>query len=404
MKIQTRENFFESNCSSNHSLIIFNSKDREKLLHKYQNGNYEVLIYSNGTKIKQTNEERFEGEYPETINLKITNKCDLKCKMCLESSRVNGKEGSFNYEFFNSLKEGVELAIGGGNPLNHKELIPFLKRMKNKKIICNICVNQDHFMINQKDIQSLLDEELIKGMAISINKDKNIEEIVQFLHKNDNAFISVINGIVSEQILKKLYDKGLKIQIQGFKYSGRGRLFLTDKEDKNMEYLENNILEIIKRFKGVSFDNASIRQLKLKNKINDFNSLYMRDDGDYSLYVNLADGTYSTFFNSDKKYKIKGNISDMFKNAEKNEIKYHIEYYLTQDKEKMLFATLKEDDNYTFFFNKKENDWEFSGLSFNKIKESRKVELIDKSVALSIGNHKLVEDYFEEYFGIVIFK
>lgn len=404
MKIQTRESFFESNCSSNHSLIIFNSKDSKKLLHKYKNGNYEVLIYSNGTKVKQTNKESFEGEYPETINLKITNKCDLKCKMCLESSRVNGKEGSFNYEFFNNLKEGVELAIGGGNPLNHKELIPFLKKMKNKKIICNICVNQDHFMMKQNDIQSLLDEELIKGIAISINKDKNIDEIVQFLHRNDNAFISVINGIVSEKILKKLYDKDLKIQIQGFKYSGRGKFFLTDKEDKNMEYLEKNILEIIKKFKAVSFDNASIRQLKLKNKINNFNYLYMGDDGDFSLYVNLVNGTYSTSLNSDNKYKIKGNISEMFKNAKKNEIKYHIEYYLTQDKEKMLFATLKEDDNYTFFFNKKENDWEFSGLSFNKIKGSRKVELIDKALAIPTSNHKLVEDYFEEYFGIVIFK
>lgn len=85
-----------------------------------------------------------------------------------------------------------------------------------------------------------------------------------------------------------------------------------------------------------------------------------------------------------------------------NNEKYHIEYYLSKDNKKMLFATLKEDYFNTFFFDKDKNDWVFGGVSFLEIRKNREVELVSKEIALSNSNNKRVEDYYEEYFGIVI--
>ncbi len=53
-----------------------------KILHDYQNGNYNVKIYSDGTKIRETQEDEFLPEFSENIDIKITDYCDAGCKFC----------------------------------------------------------------------------------------------------------------------------------------------------------------------------------------------------------------------------------------------------------------------------------------------------------------------------------
>lgn len=47
------------------------------LLHLYQNGNYDVKIYSDGTKVRTTEDDEFIAQFPENIDCKITNKCSF---------------------------------------------------------------------------------------------------------------------------------------------------------------------------------------------------------------------------------------------------------------------------------------------------------------------------------------
>ena len=114
------------------------------LLKKYQNGNYEVRIYHDGSKIRLTKAEEFSPLFPESIDLKITNYCDLGCKMCHEKSSLDGKHALLNHLFLDTLCAGTELAIGGGNPLAHPDLKAFLIRMKSQGVICNLTVNVIH--------------------------------------------------------------------------------------------------------------------------------------------------------------------------------------------------------------------------------------------------------------------
>lgn len=73
-----------------------------KLLGIYKNGNYRVRIYDDGTKVRETidpNDNKFIAEFPESIDLKITNRCDMGCKMCHENSTIDGAHGDINLSF-----------------------------------------------------------------------------------------------------------------------------------------------------------------------------------------------------------------------------------------------------------------------------------------------------------------
>lgn len=54
---------------------------------KYRNGNYDVILNTkNGTKIRKNDLDFFAPETAESIDLKITNSCDMGCAFCLKPS------------------------------------------------------------------------------------------------------------------------------------------------------------------------------------------------------------------------------------------------------------------------------------------------------------------------------
>src|SRR5574344_2032907 len=112
---------------------------QNKILGEYINGNYNVKIYEDGTKIRSTKDDEFNAQFPENIDLKITNYCTNNCLYCYESSNSMGKHADIlSAKFLDTLQPYTELAIGGGNPLSHPDLIPFLDKLKEKHIIANI--------------------------------------------------------------------------------------------------------------------------------------------------------------------------------------------------------------------------------------------------------------------------
>ena len=97
---------------------------------QYKNGNYNVYIdLDNGTKIRKNNEDCFIPNTVESMDIKLTNRCTLgsNCVYCHEGSGPNGKHGDIlSPSFLDKLHPYTELAIGGGNPLSHPSLLPFL--------------------------------------------------------------------------------------------------------------------------------------------------------------------------------------------------------------------------------------------------------------------------------------
>jgi MoaA/NifB/PqqE/SkfB family radical SAM enzyme len=287
-----------------------------ELLGKYLNGNYEVEIYDNGTKIRETIDKdatEFVSEFPECMDVKITNYCDMNCPYCHENSSTEGSHANlWNLEFINTLRPYTEMAIGGGNPLSHPDLEWFLKFLKGKNIIANITINQEHFVRDYDRVKKLSDAGLIKGLGISVVN--YTEDLGNKIINYPNAVIHIINGIIDINMLKQMYDKGLKVLILGYKQFRKGSEFYSDDVETRKEELYDELSEAIKHFKVTSFDNLAIRQLDVKRLMSKekWDEFYMGDDGSHTMYIDLVNRKFAQNSTSNKTYGLLDVIDDMF--------------------------------------------------------------------------------------------
>ena len=163
------------------------------------------LDLETGTKIRKNDLDFFNPEKPESMDIKITNKCDMGCAFCHENSTPDGLHGDImNLKFIETLLPYTELAIGGGNPLTHPDLIPFLEKCKALKLVPSMTINQYHFMKPEYEelIDKLVNEKLIYGLGISLTVAS--DEFINKIKKYPNAVIHIINGVQSLNQVKKL--------------------------------------------------------------------------------------------------------------------------------------------------------------------------------------------------------
>lgn len=65
----------------------------KKLLSKYRNGNYNVAIFDDGTKIRYNNLDCLVPEFPESMDVKISNYCPFRLQnvFCCGDKDFNGR-------------------------------------------------------------------------------------------------------------------------------------------------------------------------------------------------------------------------------------------------------------------------------------------------------------------------
>lgn len=290
------------------------------IIGKYKNGNYCVTLLSDGTKIRETNDDEFIPSFAENCDVKITDKCDGGCPFCYEGCTANGKHGDIlNYEFLDTLHPYTELAING-NDLSHPDLVPFMYKMKEKKIILNMTVNQIHFERHFNLIMDWIEEGLIYGLGVSLQNptDEFIEKITQY----SNAVVHVINGVVSVHDLVRLAGHNIKILILGYKYLRRGESYY-EHNDEIINTLQHDLdkylfPQIINNgwFNVVSFDNLAINQLNVQKHIpeDQWEEFYMGSDSEFTFYIDMVDGTFgkNSLAPENERFPIMDNIDDMF--------------------------------------------------------------------------------------------
>lgn len=287
-----------------------------KIVGYYNNGSYRVYIMEDGTKIRSSDDDTFIPDRVESIDLKITDYCDMGCKFCYENSTTEGKHANLKNPLLYTFPEYTEVAIGGGNPLSHPQLDEFLKLLKEQKCFANITVNQIHFINEIDRLREMRDKKLINGIGVSIiNPDK---EIAKKMAEFPNSVAHVIGGITNLGTLKKMSENGIKkILILGYKATGRGNecYFNNEKQIKsNIEEVKNNISEIKNMFDIISFDNLAIKQLDIQNHMSkeEWDSFYMGDDGNYTMYVDLVNEEYAKNSISGMTYDLLDDINSMF--------------------------------------------------------------------------------------------
>lgn len=291
----------------------------KNVLGVYKNGNYHVAIFSDGTKIRANKLDNLTPAFPESIDMKICNRCDRGCPMCHEYSTPDGALADLNTPFLDTLKPYTELAIGGGNPLEHPGLVEFLKRMKAHKVICNMTVHLDHFREHYDVIKSLVNDGLVHGLGISVHRSLDLSEVSK-IQEFPNAVVHVIAGAVNERVMRSFADCGIKLLILGYKTFGRGKLFFVNHENEildNIIWLRNSLPNMTEWFSVISFDNLAIRQLQVKNIVTEqqWKTAYMGDDGQYTMYIDLVKNEYAISSTSERHPIVHDNIEDMFKSV-----------------------------------------------------------------------------------------
>jgi hypothetical protein len=290
-----------------------------KLIGRYKNGNYMVTIFNDGTKVRETEEDNFLPAFAENCDCKITDKCDGGCAFCYEGCTPNGKHGDIlNYKFLDTLHPYTELALNG-NDLTHPDLIPFLEKLKEKKVIANMTVNQIHFERCQDMIRSLVDNGLINGLGVSLREPT--EEFISLIKTYPNAVVHVINGILKPTDVEAMADNNIKMLILGYKQMRRGAdWYNADCENiiSLQSWLSINLKDIIERFAVVSFDNLAIEQLNVKSLLSDeeWEEFYMGDDGTMTFYLDLVEGTFgkNSLTPESERFAIENlSIDEMFK-------------------------------------------------------------------------------------------
>lgn len=310
----------------------------KELLYQYKNGDYDVKISSDGTKIRRWGEnvKNPQANFPESIDLKITNKCDLGCEFCHEKSTDNGGFGNLKAEFINTLHPGTELALGGGNVFEMMDygLENFLWFLKERHVFPSVTINQYHLLDgktykNKTAIEHLaywINNDLVYGIGISYNgNEEQLAKAIQLIqtkcYKNvkEDIVIHLINGIHSKYAIDSLLGKGYKALMLGYKDFGRGHKYFEkygNDIEINKSYNYKNIHKLIKGFEVLSFDNLAIEQLNLKRIFlkDQWDEFYMGDDGSHTMYIDLVKEEYGVSSTSDNRYQLTNNINEMFRN------------------------------------------------------------------------------------------
>lgn len=299
----------------------------------YLNGNYITTIDSNGTKKYRALRigEDLISNFPDSIDLKITDKCSIGCPYCHESSVINGK--SFNLkntiELLSKLPNvGIEIAIGGGDILSidENDLRDFFlwldKTNFNIRITLNIKSIENVMRKNKIEIDTtesffnIFPEKIFPcrgrgvlysgiSIGISINKfDKKlinyIEDYCEEVYASSSIVYHVIAGIIPLNDLEELLNSGRKVLILGYKSWGRGKtmkplISLEDTSNFIKRYIFKLRDNLNNKFGVLGFDNLAIEQLDIKNSFSDkeWNRIYMGNEFTHSMYVDAVNEEFA---------------------------------------------------------------------------------------------------------------
>lgn len=299
----------------------------------YKNGNYTVQIFEDGTKIRECKKgTKFQAAFPESIDIKITNWCDMShiCGFCHEASNKQGHHANLDI-LFNILKplpSGVELALGGGSTLSHPEIREFLQKCKAKGWIPNITVNELHLHEQQKTIQKLIREKLIHGVGISLRSRPNHDELIDFANQHQNTVIHTIDGINTVEELNQITNriKNPKILILGYKHRRKGKTFFKKFKstvEKNIQTWYNQLpvfIDTITHKNGVvAFDNLALEHLNLQRILSpkEWKTFFQGTDGSHTFYIDATTQKFAQSSTMETQFPFEGDVITMFKQIKK---------------------------------------------------------------------------------------
>jgi len=282
------------------------------LLAKYRNGNCAVSLYEDGTKVREWDGEA-RPEFPESMDLKITDWCDGGCLYCHEKSTINGKHSNLEdiKKILADLPPGVEIATGGGDTMAYPFLEEYMEWAKERGLIVNMTVNAMHLYRHADRIRDLRKRKLVHGVGISYGK-RFEDRILDIADRN--TVVHVIAGVDDIQGILKLARQGVTILVLGYKRFGRGVIYFDDKVQRSVDAWRYWIGPLMRSGSTISFDNLAIEQLGIESLVTPkaWENFYLGADGSHTMYVDAVQMEYAKSSVSPRKAVGDLGIREMF--------------------------------------------------------------------------------------------
>ncbi len=274
------------------------------MLHRYINGNAEITLYKDGTRVITSEDDALRLEYPLNIDIRLSERCSFGlnpttgasvCSFCHESATTDGADADYEYllKLLEPLPVGIELAIGANSVSTG--LVEFVHACSNNGFIVNLTVNQGHTHRMYDNLIKLIDNRHINGLGISYREGMRVPP--RALLEYENTVVHVITGLDNLETVLGLSEHYNKILVLGEKDFGfnKGKVKLAS--DSHTTWYRN-IHKLFKTFKIVSFDNLALEQLNVKRFVKNWEQMYQYE---YSFYINAVQKYYSPSSRSDER-------------------------------------------------------------------------------------------------------
>lgn len=297
----------------------------DKITDKVKNGNYYIL-YGNMFHKKEKLRLQIDSipdmipEYPELVDMKITNACEHKCPFCYMNSVSEGEHAKKEdiYRILRKFKIKTEFALGGGNVLLHPDFTSIVKHIHNKDHIVNITIRYDDTKTieNNNNIKRAI-KKYVSGIGISVQKAKDVDVASDFIkemldlgkHVSLHIIPEMIGSDESVDIMNKmteindsLLDLGIgnncKVLLLGLKQSGRAKELKYDL----LSDAELHSFEEASRYQfcvDTSFVNTY--EYFFKTYYNDCEEFFLtRNEGEFSMYIDAVNNkAYASSYKTD---------------------------------------------------------------------------------------------------------
>jgi len=229
---------------------------------------------------KTVDDNPYLAPWPELVDISISNHCTKGCDFCYRNSLPNGSFMSLDdYEYIlkslNHPRWGnvFQVAIGGGEPLEHPDFLKIICKTVEYGIVPNFTTNA----VNLNDTIAKEIQDKVGAVAISVTnledlKSINYKYLLKYNIKTNIHF--VLNKDTLQQALEILEGRHNKILndfnsiiFLTYKSVGRGH------ESKNLSYNETlkrfiNLIDSNKSVIGIGFDACFVPVLLHSTKTN----------------------------------------------------------------------------------------------------------------------------------------
>lgn len=299
------------------------SKDK-----KGEQGRFPYKYCSGGRLRFMTEDGEPLPEYPELIDLRITNRCNHNCPFCYMGSTNLEKHADYNElaYFVKNLKTKTEFSIGGGNILLYPNLENLFSLMNQNGHIVNTTINikDCDTIIKNKKFKRMFDN-YVDGIGVSVLGIEDVKKFFEFEDAFENVGTYrdesgrnckyIVMHIVPEyigfdktlEIVRYLNDskRYVNILFLGYKETGRGT------GCSHETFTEEQICKLFEWHYNLHIDTSFAKRYgEFIKKTYSTRFCLTENEGEYSMYVDgLTMNAYKSSYETDKPYYVGNDLN-----------------------------------------------------------------------------------------------